>query len=413
MKTKADRQLVFDFSSRGLGKLPANLYTDRERLILSLWQNLLVKNVKYDKNKEGQYRTPMSETDVTKLVETINNDGLASADFVPESYERERELITTENGTKAWKYTGRNVKIPPKIAVTLKNGSTFTFLPEKLPELAYQIGGKEIFIKPKVQATGVLSPDNADLIAFLKIYASTDELRPAMTGACFDKTQNAVCATDGYKLVVVYGDNTHQVTKEGVFSVDGNAKAIDEKYPEYYNVIREKSKKFLIVDPKLLLKAVENVLPFANKTTKSISLLRVEGGLKIKAQDFDYNHSNSQYIVAEFRGEPFEEIGFNGKSLVQALKGIVKYAKDKNKPIQIDFERVSKAAQITFESVFGRTMVLLMPVHLHYFDENGKETSYPTDPEEYKPTEEKNVVNKTLALKIAVAKAKIKIALAL
>lgn len=388
-------QLELKLKNKGLGKLPANLYTDRERFILNLWQSLLIKGKKYEKDQEGQYRTkPFEENEVKDLIKQINQEGMASATYVEPTQKDGFTILKNLQGKKEVKKNVYPQKIDARIKVTFKSGSTFTFLPDKLPELAYQIGGKEVFEKPQANGDG-LSPANRKLMEFLKPFISKDELRPQMQGAYFDKSNNAVTATDGHRIAVVFGSEENRVNQDGIYTPSGVV--INDRFPQYQGAIRGKDKGvvFLTVDPKLLLDTINKVLPFANKTSKQILLVRSgKNTLKIKAEDLDYSNETSLYATADFEGKPFEEIGFNGKYLTDGLKQIVAVQKEKNAKIRIEFETPNRAIEVYFESVFGSALFLIMPVQRYNLD---------TDPEEYKPEKEETAaVNKSIALKIKI-----------
>lgn len=372
-----NKQFEINFGSKQLGKLSANIYTERERFILALWSSLFAEGA-YKKGKNDELLLQWGVKQVS--------------DYIKSRYELTSNLLEKE--TKIVNEKERD--LPDRIQVTFSNKTTLTFDPNNLPFLVESIGGKELLL---TKDDG-LTPYNSTLIAFLKVFASKDALRPAMQGAYFDVERSAVVATDGHRLILIEGKPTMQ----GSFSVDGNAKPIDERFPQYYNVIPENNQSRVTLEAKELIRLVTNAIKGLKADIyKPIKLIRTgENRLKIFAEDLDYSYESIQYTTAQFEGKTMPQIRFNGKMLIESVKSFVKYhgSDNKNPKITLEIEAANKPVVANYNSVFGKTILLMMPIAL-----NGDE-----DPEEYKQDGKVTTVNKTLALKVA--KAKIAIALA-
>lgn len=373
------KQFEINFGSKQLGKLPANIYTERERFILALWSSLFAEGA-YKKGKDDELLLQWGVKQVS--------------DYIKSRYELTSNLLEKE--TKI--VNGKEHNLPDRIQVTFSNKTTLTFDPNNLPFLVESIGGKELLL---TKDDG-LTPYNSTLIAFLKVFASKDALRPAMQGAYFDVERSAVVATDGHRLVLIEG----QPTMQGLFSVDGNAKPIDERFPRYYEVIPENNKSRVTLEAKELIRLVTNAIKgLKSNVYKPIKLVRVGANrLKIIAEDLDYSYESIQYTPAQFEGKTMPIIGFNAKLMLENLKAFVKYhgSDNKNPKITFEIEGHNKAVIVNYKSVFGKTILLMMPLQ-HYNYE---------DPEEYKQEASGTTPNRALALKVAIAKAKIAIALA-
>jgi DNA polymerase-3 subunit beta len=190
-----------------------------------------------------------------------------------------------------------------------------------------------------------------------KRFASTDDLRPAITGInlAFNSGKLEICATDGHKLYVANFDVTGNDEDGGLicktivstvlsaiktvfsisilrgvqyalFEVNGNiritSRIIDERYPNYKAVIPEHCQSSKL-NKKQLLTSLDKALLFANKVTHQIRFKFFKDNANISTADLDYNTEFKTDIAAE-NCDIYEEfeIGFNGKFLTSLVKEI-------------------------------------------------------------------------------------------
>ena len=183
---------------------------------------------------------------------------------------------------------------------------------------------------------------------------STDDLRPAMTGVFMDiqPDKTTFVATDGHRLIRynrtdVSSENENKVilprkalnliksslpdlgvavkaefSSSNAFFSFGNIKMvcrlIDERYPDYDNVIPKANPYKLIIERASFLASLKRISIFSNKTTHQIRLKIDPSELTISAEDLDYSNEAEEKIACEFDGEPME-IGFNAKFLAELL----------------------------------------------------------------------------------------------
>ncbi len=183
---------------------------------------------------------------------------------------------------------------------------------------------------------------------------SNDELRPAMTGVYVnlgDKNTTFV-ATDGHRLVryrrsdvksengstiiiprkalnllkaTLPSENTEvslNFNVSNAFFKFGNIKMIcrliDERFPDYDNVIPSGNNIKMTIDRMDFLGALKRISIYANKTTHQVRLKITGSELQISAEDLDFSNEANERLSCEHEGEDIE-IGFNAKFLVEML----------------------------------------------------------------------------------------------
>jgi len=186
---------------------------------------------------------------------------------------------------------------------------------------------------------------------------SNDELRPAMTGVYVnlgDKNTTFV-ATDGHRLVRyrradVKSDNGNAIiiprkalnllkatlpsentevslnfNVSNAFFKFGNIKMIcrliDERFPDYDNVIPTGNNIKMSIDRSDFLGALKRISIYANKTTHQVRLKITGSELQISAEDLDFSNEANERLSCEHEGEDIE-IGFNAKFLIEMLSNI-------------------------------------------------------------------------------------------
>lgn len=183
---------------------------------------------------------------------------------------------------------------------------------------------------------------------------SNDELRPAMTGVFVnlgDKNTTFV-ATDGHRLVRyrrtdVKSDNGNSIiiprkalnllkatlpaentdvsvnfNMSNAFFKFGNirmiCRLIDERFPDYENVIPSGNNIKMSISRTDLLGALKRISIYANKTTHQVRLKITGSELQISAEDLDFSNEANERLSCEHEGEDIE-IGFNAKFLIEML----------------------------------------------------------------------------------------------
>lgn len=224
----------------------------------------------------------------------------------------------------------------------------------------YKLAGENAADFPKVQAI-----TNGEIIDFSTeilrhavnntIFAtSNDELRPAMTGVFikFSDSSTTFVATDGHRLVryrrvdiasekessiiiprkalnllkttLPEDDSTVVVeyNQSNAFFKFGNirmvCRLIDERFPDYENVIPLDNENEIIIDRLELMSSLRRISIYANKTTNQVRMKFLGSELQISAEDLDFSSEANERLSCQHDGEDIE-IGFNAKLIVELL----------------------------------------------------------------------------------------------
>ena len=183
---------------------------------------------------------------------------------------------------------------------------------------------------------------------------SSDELRPAMTGVYMklEETNTTFVATDSHRLiryrrVDIASDMDHSMIiprkaltlfkatlpqENTNVNVEFNAsnaffdfnnvkmicRLIDERFPDYENVIPVDNNNAMSIEKGVLLSSLKRIAIYANKTTHQVRLKITGSELQISAEDLDFSNEANERLACEHDGEDIE-IGFNAKFLIEML----------------------------------------------------------------------------------------------
>ena len=227
----------------------------------------------------------------------------------------------------------------------------------------YKLSGENATDFPRVPVvkggSAIEIPSNVLSRAINKtIFAvSTDELRPAMTGIFVQlRTDNITfVATDGHRLLrfrrtdIATSQEASLIIPRKAFTLlkstlpseatavrmefnQSNAffsfdnirmicRLIDERYPDYENVIPVQNPNKLVIDRAALLSSVRRISIYSNKTTHQIRLKLSGSELQVSAEDLDFSNEANERLTCTYDGEDME-IGFNAKFLIEMLNNI-------------------------------------------------------------------------------------------
>ena len=183
---------------------------------------------------------------------------------------------------------------------------------------------------------------------------SNDELRPAMTGVYvnLNEKNTTFVSTDGHRLVRyrrtdVKSDSGSAIivprkalnllkatlpSENTIVNVDFNlsnaffrfgnirmiCRLIDERFPDYENVIPTQNNIKMTIGRAELLGALKRISIYANKTTHQVRLKITGSELQVSAEDLDFSNEANERLSCEHEGEDIE-IGFNAKFLMEML----------------------------------------------------------------------------------------------
>ncbi len=189
------------------------------------------------------------------------------------------------------------------------------------------------------------------------IAVGRDELKPALLGVLCEIKRNEIkfVATDVHKFVAIKNTNFTSEDYEGSVIIperflslllgyldgDGSLKIeigenhikvdidnyliysrlINEKYPDYENVIPYNNDKVATIDTVEMSSTLKRVSIFSNQKTKQISLKMDPEKSVISTLSYENYSSAEEKIDLEYSGEPLE-LGFNAEYFIQLLDNI-------------------------------------------------------------------------------------------
>ncbi|MGE0588813.1 MAG: DNA polymerase III subunit beta [Cyclobacteriaceae bacterium] len=227
----------------------------------------------------------------------------------------------------------------------------------------YKLSGENATDFPKVPSvsndfSAIISSDVLARAVNNTIFAtSNDELRPAMTGVYVNlgEKNTTFVATDGHRLVRyrrtdIKSDNGNAIiiprkalnllkatlpTENTEVSIDFNmsnaffkfgsirmiCRLIDERFPDYENVIPSQNPIKMTISRTDLLGSLKRIAIYANKTTHQVRLKITGSELQVSAEDLDFSNEANERLSCEHEGEDIE-IGFNAKFLIEMLSNL-------------------------------------------------------------------------------------------
>jgi DNA polymerase-3 subunit beta len=186
---------------------------------------------------------------------------------------------------------------------------------------------------------------------------SNDELRPAMTGVYLniDENNSTFVATDGHRLIKyqrtdVLADTQNAIIiprkalnllknvlpqEDSSVSVEYNlsnaffefghvrmiCRLIDERYPDYENVIPADNDNIMTINRMEFLSSLKRIAIYANKTTNQVKLKITGSELQVSAEDLDFSNEANERLSCEHDGEDIV-IGFNARFLIEMLSNM-------------------------------------------------------------------------------------------
>jgi DNA polymerase-3 subunit beta len=265
----------------------------------------------------------------------------------------------------------------------------------------YKLAGENATDFPKIPSVSngfnvKLTTDLLERAISNTIFAtSNDELRPNMTGVYvnFSDTNITFVATDGHRLIryrrVDVGSETEMsiiiprkalnllkstLPSENLdvdmeFNIShaffnfGSLKMIcrliDERFPDYENVIPLDNNNHIHLDKAAFLSTLRRIAIYANKATHQVRLKITGSEMQVSAEDIDFSNEANERLSCDHIGEDIQ-IGFNAKFLIEMLTNI------DSKEIKLSLSKPNRAGLIVpSEMDSGEDILMLvMPVML-------------------------------------------------
>lgn len=257
-------------------------------------------------------------------------------------------------------------------------------------------------VNPDLQMSNTLSMTSevlGDAIGYTLFATSNDDMKPNMNGVFFNLSEehSDFVATDSHRLVryrrtdiavngsmapIIMGkkaltqlknilpseslDITLEFNEQYAVFAFGSMKLIsrliDERFPDYENVIPLNNSNHITLDRQALLGCLKRIIIYANKTTNQVRFKIQDNELFVSAEDLDFSNEAKERLFCEHDGEDLE-IGFNAKFLIEILNNI---SSDR---ITLQLSEPGMAGLIVPEDQVENEniLMLVMPIMLHNF----------------------------------------------
>jgi len=238
----------------------------------------------------------------------------------------------------------------------------------------------------------------ADAINYTLFATSNDDMKPAMNGVFFNIGQDYAnfVASDSHRLIRYRRDDLRSeddiaiiIHKKALallknmlpadsteLKVEFNSsnaiftfadtklicRLIDERFPDYENVIPVNNDNTLVIDREDLLRTLKRIVIYANKSTNQVRLKISGNEMQVSAEDLDFSNEASERLYCEHNGADIE-IGFNARFLIEILNNIdakqvsMKLAEPSSAGLIIPMEQAEQ------EDI----LMLVMPIMLHNY----------------------------------------------
>jgi DNA polymerase-3 subunit beta len=137
---------------------------------------------------------------------------------------------------------------------------------------------------------------------------------------------------------------------------------IEERFPEYENVIPLNNDNTLLINRAELLSTLKRINIYANKSTNQVRF-KIEGDkLKVSAEDLDFSNEAAEELNCEHSGEDLE-IGFNARFLIEVLNNL------STERVQLKLSAPGMAGLVLPEEQADDedVLMLVMPIMLHNY----------------------------------------------
>ncbi len=238
----------------------------------------------------------------------------------------------------------------------------------------------------------------SDAINYTIFATSNDEMKPAMNGVFFNinpEHANFV-ASDSHRLIryrredltseddvaIIIHKKALNLLKNSLPSEPAEVKLefnssnaifsfnhvklicrlIDERFPDYENVIPLNNENEVMIDRQELLSTLKRIVIYANKSTNQVRF-RINGNeMQVSAEDLDFSNEASERLFCDHNG-PDIEIGFNARFLIEILNNL------SSEKVTIRLSEPSSAGLIVPQDHGDKEdiLMLVMPIMLHNY----------------------------------------------
>ncbi len=283
-------------------------------------QNTMTAEVAVDSDEDGKVAIPAK-----MLIETLKNLPEQPVTIVmnPETYAVE---IISDKGR--YRLAGENADdFPEPLAVkateeiefpaeVLSSAIAYTLFAVSNDEMKPSMNGVFVQLSPK--NVTFVSTDSHRLVRYRRDdVTSQSEVSVILPKKALNLLKNALPSSDIPVLVTF--------NKSNAFFTFGNMKLvcrlIDERFPDYENVIPLNNANNLTINRVELLGSLKRISIYANKSTNLVKLKLGGETMTVSAEDLDFSNEANEGLSCDYNGNEME-IGFQARMLMEMLSNL-------------------------------------------------------------------------------------------
>ncbi|MEM6630663.1 MAG: DNA polymerase III subunit beta [Bacteroidota bacterium] len=164
---------------------------------------------------------------------------------------------------------------------------------------------------------------------------------------------------DNTDVVIHYTDNNAFFQTENLLMV---CRLIDQKYPDYENVIPTDNPNKLFISKQELLGTLRRVNIFSNKSTHQIRFALKGSELEISTEDPDFSNEAKETLKCHYEGSDIE-IGFNASLLIDVISNL------ETEEATVELSQPNRAGIIlpNLQEEGENILMLIMPIMLNSY----------------------------------------------
>ncbi|MEZ4772606.1 MAG: DNA polymerase III subunit beta [Bacteroidia bacterium] len=171
--------------------------------------------------------------------------------------------------------------------------------------------------------------------------------------------KNSLDPNDNHDLIIRYNDNNAFFQTQDLLLV---CRLIDQKYPDYENVIPTQNPNKLFISKTELMGTLRRVNIFANKSTHQVRFALKGSELEISSQDPDFANEAQEKLRCHYEGADIE-IGFNAALLMDVISNV------ETEEVVVELSQPGRAGLIlpNVQEDGENVLMLIMPIMLNSY----------------------------------------------
>lgn len=171
--------------------------------------------------------------------------------------------------------------------------------------------------------------------------------------------KNSLDPNDNHDLIIRYNDNNAFFQTQDLLLV---CRLIDQKYPDYENVIPTQNPNKLFISKTELMGTLRRVNIFANKSTHQVRFALKGSELEISSQDPDFANEAQEKLRCHYEGVDIE-IGFNAALLMDVISNV------ETEEVVVELSQPGRAGLIlpNVQEDGENVLMLIMPIMLNSY----------------------------------------------